>query len=779
MNLKDFYKEFRNNRTITIINVVGYSIALASCLVIGLFVYNQFTFDTFNENSERIYRLNYTQNQKNTNSAVTNHQWEEVLPKEIPGIEKAARFGWSYEGNIEFEKNNFKAKGAYGDKELFEIFSFTILQRENKDFFEKPMSIALSKSLAQKIFGKTTPIGKTLKLDHRQEYTVTAIFDDIPSNTSLEFQFLTNVNDALIEIWGKEMEHHWLVWWVRTFVLVNDKSAVADFGRNMKALQKKYVGDWYAETSDYYLQPLEQIHLHSAEIDGSFDTDISITLIYIFSSAGLLILVISCINYINLSVAGFESRKKSVGIKKIIGAGRSYLFRQYLSYSVLLTFLCILIAFLISFYIIPVLKTQGISGIDIPINKPLFWLIVLFFGLLTGILSGLYPAGYISKTVITANPKASKSRSVFSNGLITIQFSIAIILLVSIVTIRKQLNESTKGDLGYNYSSLISFGSTEEIFNHYSALHDEIGKIPGVISYTSCGFEIPGYLGNFWPVQPEGAEKLDIFHTSVAPNFFEALGIPIRNKFGVLREDTASASDRAIINDEAVKKFGIGETVVGKTYKLGETSMEITGISGDFHIGSMRDLIKPIHFTIMDKNWNQLIRLEKANQDNAIAQIQKVWEKFETVAPFAYRFVDHMIAEQYSKEKSLLKLFNVFFVLAMIISLIGLFGLVQLLLRFRVKEIGIRKVNGAKVLQVMTMLNKEFIKWVIIAFVIACPIAWYIMHRWLQSFAYKTDMSWWIFIAAGAATMVVAMLTVSWQSWRAATRNPVESLRHE
>jgi putative ABC transport system permease protein len=394
-------------------------------------------------------------------------------------------------------------------------------------------------------------------------------------------------------------------------------------------------------------------------------------------------------------------------------------------------------------------------------------------------LSGLYPAGYISKTVITPNPKASKSRSIFSNGLITIQFSIAIILLVSIVTIRKQLNESTKGDLGYNYTSLISFGSTEEIFKHYSALHDEIGKIPGVISITSCGFEIPGYLGNFWAVQPEGAEKLDIFHTSVAPNFFEALGIPIRNKLSELREDTASASDRAIINDEAVKRFGIGETVVGKTYKLGETNMEITGITGDFHIGSMRDLIKPIHFTIMDKNWNQLIRLEKANQDNAIAQIQRVWEKFETVAPFAYRFVDHMIGEQYSKEKSLLKLFNVFFVLAMIISLIGLFGLVQLLLRFRVKEIGIRKVNGAKVLQVMAMLNKEFIKWVIIAFVIACPISWYIMHRWLQSFAYKTDLSWWIFIAAGAVTMVVALLTVSWQSWRAATRNPVESLRYE
>ena len=378
-----------------------------------------------------------------------------------------------------------------------------------------------------------------------------------------------------------------------------------------------------------------------------------------------------------------------------------------------------------------------------------------------------------------ANPKAPKSRSLFSNGLITIQFSIAIILLIAAVTIKKQLHESTQGDLGYNHSSLISFGSTEEIYNHSEAMHNEIRKIPGVIATTSCGFQLPGDLGNYWPVQPEGAEKIDIFHTSAASNFFDVMGIPLKNKLGELREDTASTSDRAVINDEAVKRFGIGETVVGKTYNLGETRMEITGIVEDFHIGSMRDRIKPIQFSIIEKNWNQIIRLERENQESSIAQIQKVWEKFETVQPFEYHFVDDLIAEQYQKEQSLFKLFNVFFTLAMVISLVGLFGLVQLLLRFRVKEIGIRKVNGARVPQVIALLNKDFIKWVVIAFVIACPIAWFAMHKWLQNFAYKTNLSWWVFIAAGAVAVAVALLTVSWQSWRAASRNPVEALRYE
>jgi putative ABC transport system permease protein len=341
------------------------------------------------------------------------------------------------------------------------------------------------------------------------------------------------------------------------------------------------------------------------------------------------------------------------------------------------------------------------------------------------------------------------------------------------------MNESIKGNLGYSHSSLISFSLTEGIFNQCKVLQSEINRIPGVVATTSCGFELPGYLGNYWPVKPQGAEKIEIYHTSVASNFFDMLGIPLKVKLGELREDTSAKSGIAVINEEAVKQFGIGETVVGKIYNLGNTKMSIAGIAGDFHIGSMRDLIKPIQFTISDKNWNQIVKIEKVNQANVIAQIQKVWEKFESVEPFTYKFIDDLIGEQYNKEKSLLILFNLFSALAMIISLIGLFGLVQLLLRFRVKEIGIRKVHGARVFQVMSLLNEDFIKWVVIAFIVACPIAWFAMHKWLQGFAYKTEMSWWIFVFAGVTALGIALLTVSWQSWVAATRNPVDALRYE
>ncbi|MBN2274915.1 MAG: ABC transporter permease [Bacteroidales bacterium] len=775
----NFIKEFRNNLPITLINVFGYSIALSACLIIGLYVYYQFTFDRFHEKSDRIYRLNYIQNQKNTNNATTNHHWFEVLPAEMPGIEKVARFGWNTEADIELNKMHFKANGAFGDKELFDVFSFLVLHKENDNFFEKPNSIALSRSLSTKLFGHEPSLGKTLTLNYRDQYTVTAVFENIPSNSSVQFEYLTSAND-LLENAGEYMRNHWLWWMWRTFVLVSDESVAKDFSKNMKLLQRKYINDWHAESHDYYLQPLERIHLFRSSIAGSFDSDISLVLIYILCSAGLLILVISCINFINLSVAGFEARKRSVSIKKIIGASRGYLFRQYIAYSLFLTYLCVLTGVIIALYVIPVLKSHGITGIDIPYENPIFWMILLAFGFGTGLLSGLYPAGYISKTLAVSTSDMIKSRSVFRNSLITIQFSITMILLTAVIIIKKQLNEGIKGDLGYNFSSLISFRGTEDIQKHYNAVHNELRKMPGVIATTSCEFRLPGYLGNYWPVQPEGSEvKFDIFHTQVASNFFEVLKIPLKARLGELREDTARTSDRAVINSEAMRQFNMGEAILGKTYELGETRIVVAAIADDFHIGSMHDLIKPIQYAIEEENMQHIIRLESTDQEKTIAAIRQIWEQFEPLQPFSFHYVDDLISEQYSKEKSLLKIFNLFFALAMVISLVGLFGLVQLLLRFRVKEIGIRKVNGARVFEIMILLYKDFLRWVAIAFVIASPIAWYALHKWLQSFAYKTELSWWVFAAAGMMAMAVALLTVSLQSWRAATRNPVEALRYE
>lgn len=558
----------------------------------------------------------------------------------------------------------------------------------------------------------------------------------------------------MVEEFGKEMKTHWTWWWLKTFVLVNEKSKPLEFGVSMKPIQKKYVGEWYAEARDYYLQPLEKIHMYSSSIGGSNNSDVSIILIYIFCSAGLLILIISCINYVNLSTAVFESRKHSVAIRKIIGASRSRLFMQYLTYSVLLTFLSILVSIVISLNLIPFLKSQGIDGIDAPFGNPAFWAIIILFGLLTGIISGVYPASYVSKTVILSTNQNIKSRSWFRNGLIILQFSIAIILLIATTVIKKQLNESTKGNLGYNYSSLISVPLSVNLYNHFEAVNNEILRIPGVLATTSCDFEIPGDLGNYWGVQPDGAARIDIFHIHVAPNFFDVLKVPVKFKFCEFTSDTSEKSDRIVLNETSVSQFGIEETILGKKYDFANTEVEVAGIVKDFHFASLRDKIKPVQFIISDKTWNTIIRLEKTGYEKVVAHIKEIWEKFEKEVPFEYKFIDGLITEQYKKEESLMKLFNIFFLLAMLISLIGLYGLVQLLLQFKVKEVGIRKVNGARVTEVMILLNNDFIKLVILAFIIASPIAWFIMHKWLENFAYKTTLSWWIFAAAGGIAVL-------------------------
>ncbi len=777
--VKNFFNELKSNITISFINIIGYSIALASCLLMGVFIYNQVAYDKFHSNLDAIYRLNYIQNQKTTENATTNHQWYNVLPDEFPGIKKVARYGWPNEQNLEFEKSNYIGKGVIGDIEIFEIFSFPTIEKQNDDFFEKPHSIAVSESMAKKIFGKTSPIGKDITLNYGDHYTVTAVFKDIPSNSTLQFDFITDLKDQLSE-YGEYMQKHWLWWSWRTFILLDDEALSKDIGDKMKPLQKKYIGEWHAETFDYYLQPFKKIHLYSSSIDGSFDTDKSLTLIYVLSTVVLLILLISCINYINLSIAGFESRKKSVAIKKIIGAGRRWLFKQYLSYSVLQTLFCVFLAIVLSVCFLPVFNTFQISNIIMPFNKLYFWVILLVFGLLVGLLSGLYPAGFISKTVIISNSAKIKSQSYFRNGLITVQFTIAIILLISVALIKKQLITSTKGELGYDYTSLISFAATESVMDHYQSFHNEMRKLAGVVGTTSCNFDLPGHFGNFWGVKPEGTDKkLEIYHSEAAPNFFDVLKIPVRNKLTEFIEDTSSMSSRAVINVEALKQFGIGEAILGKKYRMGERAVSVVGIAEDFHNNSMHMAIKPVQLTLQEKCWNFLVRLNRENAYSTIAGIKKIWNELEPKQPFEYQFVDDLIANQYTKEKSICKLFNGFFVLAIILSMVGLFGLIQIILRFKIKEIGVRKVNGAKTREILVLLNKEFVKWIIIVFLIACPVAWYAVSLWLENFVYKTNISWWIFAWSGFIAILTASLIISLQSWRVASRNPVKALRYE
>ncbi|NBC81967.1 MAG: FtsX-like permease family protein [Bacteroidetes bacterium] len=778
-NLKQYIIEIRSNRLITVINVVGYSIGLAACILIGSYTIHQLSYNNFHEHSERIFRLNYYQSQKNNHNATTNHQWAQVIPEEIPEVDKVARYDWPWERDLSFDSKVVKANGCMGDGELFQIFSFPLIHGNQESIFSEKQGIAISESVAKKLFGHTDVLGKSLILEVEDKYTITAVFKDIPANSSIRFEYLINAKDQIAQ-WNSNSQNHWLMWRWRTFVMLHDQDQVEAFEGKMPALQKKHIGNWHADVFNYSLQPLKDIHLGSSHIRGSFNSDNKISTLYIFASIGVLILLIACFNFINLTTTSFEDRKKSISIKKMIGANRKTLFFQYLFYSILLTIICVLIGILLSKQFLPELQRLSGDSIQIPFNNVFFWIAIILFSIIIGTLAGIYPALFIARKVSLSRSNDLISTFGVRNTLVVFQFAITIGLLSFIGIVKKQLNLSTKGDLGYHYTSSINFWNSENTFNHYDAFHQEMAKIPGVISSTSCNFSLPGHFGNFWGVKPKGLkENVEIFHAQAATDFFEVMEIPLNKQIEPLIADTTQQADRCVINQQAYQLFAMEDDILGNQFKIGETKNTVIAVMSDFHNNTLHEKVKPLSLSLQEKCWNNLVQIDQNRINETLTAIKQLWSKFEEKYPFDYQFVDQSIARRYEREQKLMNLISLFFGLAIFISLLGLYGLMRYIAQYRTKEIGIRKVNGAKWVQIIQLLNVNMVRTIIIAFIIGCPLAYYFMHKWLEKFAYKTEISWWIFAISGFVALCIALLTVSWQSWRAASRNPVEALRYE
>ena len=773
--LKNAINEFKTNSGVTLINFVGFTLAISACILVGLYIKHNISYDKFNERAENIYRLNYFQNKKDFHSSMTNHQWAKVLQEEIPEVELATCFTpWQNEKTIKVGQNEFKVIGEWGDKNLFRVFSFPFLEGNEKTVFANPNSIAISKSLAHKLFGKNKVIGERIEVEHNEEYFISAVFEDIPQNSSIRFDFLLDIGES------QGSNTHWLSWGWQNFVLLKNNTNPRDVAAKMKDLQKKHISEWHSNDFDYTFQPLLDIHFNSQHLQGSNLSDMKKTNIYVFGSIGLVILLIACFNFINLTIVGFQSRETDVKIRKLLGANRSSLFVQFMAYSTMLTTLCLILAVLISELAQPLLEKISGDVIRLPFNSIVFWCIVLVGGIALGVITGIFPSVRLSGKRAFQKDYANHTFFSFRSILMVFQF-VAIIGLLSFVgMVKKQLNFSTTGDLGYNYSNVVQVVGSENIYKKHKAFESEISKIAGVVATTSANFVLPSHFGNFGGAKPGGAEKsIDIYHGDIAPNFFEVMGVPLYKSSPVLRPSTSKQVNNVIINKQAYNDFGIGDNILNNSYKYHGNTCKVEGIVEDFHYYNMKEKMKPIAFHLAEKGWIHYIRIEANTTRSVLKELEKTYLLFEKNRPFTYMFVDKMIGAMYEKETKLFQLISVFFGLAIFIAMIGLIGMVKYLTIYKTKEIGIRKVNGAKVSEVLTMLNKDFIKWVFIAFFIAVPLAWYAVNKWLENFAYKTTLSWWIFVLAGMLALGIALLTVSWQSWRAATRNPVEALRYE
>jgi putative ABC transport system permease protein len=680
------------------------------------------------------------------------------------------------------------------DSSFFDVFYVPLLRGDKKTVLNASHTLVLSESTAKKIFGKDDPIDKTLIIgDDKVPFKVTGIMADIPetshfnANMIASFMSYSSAND---NNWGNSN--------FITYILLkpNTKPGVVD--AKMSGLISKYMGPKVQETfgmsyEDFvtknkykmYLQPLKDIHFNQA-ITQNTKPSSNPKYLYIFGSIAILIIIIAAINYMNLSTAQASKRAKEVGIKKVSGSSKGMLIRQFLTESLLLSVISLLFAIIIIEYSLPYFN--NLIGIKLQMHYFNNWFVIpvlIVLSVFIGLLAGSYPAFFLSsfspsivlKGKLMDNIKNGKLRSI----LVIIQFSISIILIVGTMVMFRQIQFMQNKDLGFSKENLLIISRLDKIGTRVNPFKDAIAKIPEVIKVASST-AVPGQFGSdqTYSVESKPGEVINLRINYIDYDFFDTYGI----KFSSGRSFNGSFSadkDVCIVNESAIKQLNLTNTFTSRLID-GREKFSIVGIVKNFHFESLHNEINPYVFRFKNENINfgyLSIRLSTKATAKTIKEIEKVWKEFTSNDPLQYFFMDQEFAQMYKEEKQNAQLSVLFSLLAVMIAALGLFGLTSFTIKQRTKEIGIHKIYGSKVTEVMIMLNMGFLKLVAIAFVIATPIAWYAMHKWLQGFAYKTELSWWIFGLAGIIALGIALLTVSWQSWRAATRNPVEALRYE
>lgn len=800
LKLKLAIRNLLKNKLFSSINISGLVIGIASFMVIALYVGYELSYDRFYSNSDNIYRvyMDYKKgNQFEEGDAQVYNLSGPTLKNEFPEIIDYVRLFQLKKSTFEFENSVFEIKNGYlADPSWFRIFDFPLIQGNPAKVLNDPNTVVLSHETAKKIFGDIDPLGKMLAVYERSEkiiLTVSGVLKDIPENTSMKTNFL--VSFQTLKNWKvtNPQELNWNNNDYFTYILVDKNTNISDLGLKIKNLD-------LADKKDerHNIEPLTKIHLYSdkpfeAEVNGNI---VQVRLLLIMA---IFILLLSWLNYINLSSSKSIDRTREVGVRKVAGANRRQLVFQFLFESFLLYLVAILLASGIVAILLPYLNIFIGKSLNLNFLSGSYLFFLIGVPVLGVIISGFYPAFSLSgynpismlKGKISGIPTSLTLRNVF----VIIQFMTAIILLIGSITIFKQMNFMSEQPLGVDLNQVISIKSNiiEENPNlgiAYPTLKEKLKKLPFVesvsITQTFPGSDNRSYFSGM--TYPDGTREAQTkwYFAEVDQDYQQVLSIEM--KAGQIFSEQESANQRkVIINETAAQKLGFSEPAkaVDQTIKFWGNSWLISGVMKDYHFSGLKYYIDPfiLRYNEGDEYSGILVKLNNMTSlsgvDNAISQLEKEWKQMFPKSSFQYQFADEKFAALYDNDRKFGKAFGFFTFLSIFIASLGLFGLTFYNCMLRIKEVGIRKVNGANISEILVMLNRDFIKWIVVAFVLATPIAWYAMHRWLENFAYKTTLSWWIFALAGVLALGIALLTVSWQSWKAATRNPVEALRYE
>jgi putative ABC transport system permease protein len=803
--LKIAYRNLVKNKMFSAINIFGLAIGIAACLLITLYVVDELSFDKFHQKGNRIYRLHndIVYGGKDMRMAQTPDILAPTLKKDYPQVENYVRL--YSQGPFLIKKpdaQNFIREEhiLFADSTLFEVFTFPLIDGNSKTSLTEPDVIVISERAAKRHFGQENPIGKSLNLDNRKTFKITGVMKDIPENSHIKADFFISMKSLQYD-WGNFLSNnHW------SYILLKEGTDPKSFDAKFDQIISKYVdtqlkkvlGSSFEEltkagsTFKFWMLPLTDIHLKSAQTQ-ELSANGNIQYVYIFSIVALFVLLIACINFMNLSTARSSQRAKEVGVRKVMGSERSQLMLQFFAECILISIIALIIGLLLVVLLLPFFNEISAKSLNISSLLSLKIIaIICLMPILVGIVAGSYPAIFLSsfQPIQVLKGRFALKGGSLRNGLVVFQFASSIILIIGTIIIYRQINYIKNRNLGYNKNQILIINDAYALEKQAILFKNEVLKINGIKTGTLSGY-LPtpsnrsdgskwaeghfdmkqGVMTQNWEIDPDYLKTFDMKLVK-GRNFSVAFG---------------TDSSNVIINETAAKLFGFGNDPINKgiltlTGNFGNQTktFRVIGVVKDFHFESMKSKIGAICMFLSTSRGNVSFKLENnADIKNTISQIEQKWQKMAPGQPFTYEFMDDSFNNVYKAEQRIGKISLSFSILTILVACLGLLGLITFVAEQRIKEIGIRKVLGASIPNILKLLSKDFLKLILISILLASPIAYFFMYNWLQDFEYRVGIEWWVFVVTGAIAMAIALLTVSYQAIKAALMNPVKSLKTE
>ncbi|MHA4845899.1 ABC transporter permease [Flavitalea antarctica] len=796
------FRSLWRNRAFSLINIFGLATGLATCIIIMLFVKHELSYDTYSKKADRTVRVVFrgkVQGQEMREANVFPPVAKTML-KDYPEVEEATRLRVGgapvvVTGNKTFNERNI----AMADPNFFTLFTIPLLLGDVKTALIEPNSLVITKEVAAKYFGNANPIGKMLTFKNfGKDFRVTGLIDKIPEASHFHFDMfasLTDVTDAASNSWMTSNYY--------TYLVLKPGYDYRKLQAKLPAAVEKYMGpqlnqalgvslkEFRAAGNDIglFLQPLRDIHLHS-DLTNDLEPGGNISYVYIFSAIALFMLVIACINFMNLSTASAGKRAREVGIRKVMGSLKSQLIWQFLIESLIITTIAIFISLVFVEFALPLFNK--LSGKELQLSIAISsWFVpaLCITGIITAFFAGTYPAFILSSfnpvKVLKGKIQPSRGNVSLRSGLVVFQFAISIVLMVSTAVIYSQLAYIQNKKLGYNKEQVVLIPGAQELGAKQDYLKDILRRDPRVAAFSSSGYlpAGPSYGNNFFVFEKNSADQIKTLRYDVDENYVPTLGMEMkegRNFAG----DFGTDSSAIIVNETAAQALGWNGNAIGKRLTHSDNNgmarnYDVVGVVKDFHFKSLHEKISPLVMTYSRNSGQLIVRVKTTDIAGVIREIEAGWKSLKMDRPFEYSFLDEQFYNTYKSEQNTGQILGIFAGLTIFVACLGLFGLATFTIRQRNKEIGIRKVLGASVSGIVVLLSKDFLKLILIAFLIAAPVAWFVMNKWLQNFEYRIGVAWWVFGIAGLSAMLITLFTVGFRGLKAAMMNPSIVLRNE